>query len=36
MEKDKGQPAVWVEGVAIEGRGGLRDLLRDPTRDLFR
>jgi coenzyme F420-0:L-glutamate ligase/coenzyme F420-1:gamma-L-glutamate ligase len=36
MEKDKGQPAVWVEGVPIEGRGGLRDLLRDPTRDLFR
>ncbi len=36
MEKDKGQPAVWVEGVAVEGRGGLRDLLRDPTRDLFR
>ncbi|MEX2206646.1 MAG: coenzyme F420-0:L-glutamate ligase [Myxococcota bacterium] len=36
MEKDKGQPAVWIEGVPIEGRGGLRDLLRDPTRDLFR
>ncbi len=36
MEKDKGQPAVWVEGVAIEGRGSLRDLLRDPARDLFR
>jgi coenzyme F420-0:L-glutamate ligase/coenzyme F420-1:gamma-L-glutamate ligase len=36
MEKDKGQPAVWVEGVAIEGRGTLRDLLRDPARDLFR
>jgi len=36
MEKDKGQPAVWVEGVPIEGRGTLRDLLRDPARDLFR
>ncbi|HTO69857.1 MAG TPA: coenzyme F420-0:L-glutamate ligase [Myxococcota bacterium] len=36
MEKEAGVPAVWIEGVAIEGRGGLRDLLRDPTRDLFR
>jgi coenzyme F420-0:L-glutamate ligase/coenzyme F420-1:gamma-L-glutamate ligase len=36
MEKDKGQPAVWVEGIPIEGRGSLRDLLRDPARDLFR
>jgi coenzyme F420-0:L-glutamate ligase/coenzyme F420-1:gamma-L-glutamate ligase len=36
MEKEAGTPAVWVEGVAIEGRGSLRDLLRDPSRDLFR
>jgi coenzyme F420-0:L-glutamate ligase/coenzyme F420-1:gamma-L-glutamate ligase len=36
MEKEAGTPAVWVEGLAIEGRGSLRDLLRDPTRDLFR
>ena len=36
MEKEAGTPAVWVEGVAIEGKGSLRDLLRDPTRDLFR
>ncbi len=36
MEKEAGTPAVWVEGVAIEGKGGLRDLLRDPSRDLFR
>ena len=36
MEKEAGTPAIWVEGVAIEGKGSLRDLLRDPTRDLFR
>jgi len=36
MEKEAGTPAVWVEGVAIEGKGSLRDLLRDPSRDLFR
>jgi coenzyme F420-0:L-glutamate ligase/coenzyme F420-1:gamma-L-glutamate ligase len=36
MEKEAGTPAVWVEGVAVEGRGSLRELLRDPARDLFR
>jgi coenzyme F420-0:L-glutamate ligase/coenzyme F420-1:gamma-L-glutamate ligase len=36
MEKEAGTPAVWVEGIAIEGKGALRDLLRDPARDLFR
>jgi len=36
MEKEAGTPAVWVEGAAIEGKGTLRDLLRDPARDLFR
>ena len=36
MEKEAGTPAVWVEGLAIEGKGALRDLLRDPARDLFR
>ncbi len=36
MGKDEGHPAVWVEGIPIEGRGTLRDLLRDPARDLFR
>ena len=36
MEKDAGVPAVWVEGIPIEGKGTLRDLLRDPARDLFR
>ena len=36
MEKEAGLPAVWVEGVPIEGEGGLRDLLRDPELDLFR
>jgi coenzyme F420-0:L-glutamate ligase/coenzyme F420-1:gamma-L-glutamate ligase len=36
MEKEAGIPAVWVEGVAVAGSGGLADLLRDPERDLFR
>ena len=36
MEKEAGTPAVWVEGVAAEGRGSLKDLIRDPARDLFR
>ncbi len=36
MEKDAGLPAVWIEGIAPEGSGSLRDLLRDPERDLFR
>ena len=36
MEKDAGRPAVWIEGIVPEGSGSLRDLLRDPERDLFR
>ena len=36
MVKDAGIPAVWIEGVNPEGSGRLRDLLRDPERDLFR
>jgi hypothetical protein len=36
MEKSLGRPAVWVSGVRPEGRGSLRDLIRDPSRDLFR
>ena len=36
MEKAAGVPAVWIEGVAVEGDGALRDLLRDPATDLFR
>jgi len=36
MEKDAGVPAVWVEGIEVSGKGSLRDLLRDPARDLFR
>ena len=36
MEKEAGTPAVWVEGVAIEGKGSSRELIRDPARDLFR
>jgi coenzyme F420-0:L-glutamate ligase/coenzyme F420-1:gamma-L-glutamate ligase len=36
MAKDSGVPAVWVEGVALEGDGGVRETLRDPALDLFR
>jgi F420-0:gamma-glutamyl ligase len=36
MEKQAGLPAVWITGLIPEGSGSLRDLLRDPTRDLFR
>jgi coenzyme F420-0:L-glutamate ligase/coenzyme F420-1:gamma-L-glutamate ligase len=36
MQKDAGTPAVWIEGAHAEGSGRLRDLLRDPVRDLFR
>jgi coenzyme F420-0:L-glutamate ligase/coenzyme F420-1:gamma-L-glutamate ligase len=36
MEKDARCPAVWVEGIRPDGKGSLRDLLRDPARDLFR
>ena len=36
FEKDSGRPAVWIEGVQVEGDGSLKDLLRDPARDLFR
>jgi coenzyme F420-0:L-glutamate ligase/coenzyme F420-1:gamma-L-glutamate ligase len=36
MEKAAGIPAVWVEGVAIEGDAPLASLLRDPSGDLFR
>lgn len=36
MRKDAGHPAVWIEGIAPEGEGSLRDLLRDPAQDLFR
>lgn len=36
MRKDSGIPAVWVEGVALEGEGRIRDLVRDPSTDLFR
>ena len=36
MEKNAGIPAVWVEGVAVDGSGSLADLLRDPETDLFR
>jgi coenzyme F420-0:L-glutamate ligase/coenzyme F420-1:gamma-L-glutamate ligase len=36
MAKDAGVPAVWIEGVAPRGDGGIRALLRDPKLDLFR
>lgn len=36
MRKDAGIPAVWIEGVAPEGDGSIRDTLRDPALDLFR
>jgi coenzyme F420-0:L-glutamate ligase/coenzyme F420-1:gamma-L-glutamate ligase len=36
MDKGAGCPAVWITGVRPEGSGSLRDLLRDPARDLFR
>jgi len=36
MRKDAGTPAVWIEGIEIEGDGDIRDTLRDPAADLFR
>ena len=36
MRKDAGTPAVWIEGIEIEGDGDIRETLRDPTTDLFR
>ncbi len=36
MRKDAGLPAVWVEGHPLVGEGRLRDILRDPSSDLFR
>lgn len=36
MGKSLGLPAVWVTGVQPEGSGSLADLIRDPSRDLFR
>jgi len=36
MQKAAGVPAVWIEGVAPEGDGSVRDTLRDPASDLFR
>ena len=36
MEDPPGAPAVWIEGLPPKGEGSLRDLLRDPARDLFR
>jgi len=36
MPKDSGVPAVWIEGVPIEGDGRVADTLRNPDDDLFR
>jgi len=36
MVKDAGVPAVWIEGLVPEGDGGIGELLRDPSEDLFR
>lgn len=36
MTKASGVPAVWIEGVVPRGEGRLADLLRDPSKDLFR
>jgi coenzyme F420-0:L-glutamate ligase/coenzyme F420-1:gamma-L-glutamate ligase len=36
MPKMSGVPAVWITGIAPEGDGSVRDLLRDPATDLFR
>jgi coenzyme F420-0:L-glutamate ligase/coenzyme F420-1:gamma-L-glutamate ligase len=36
MQKDAGIPAVWIEGIGIEGDGDICSTLRDPTADLFR
>ena len=36
MAKDAGIPAVWIEGIAPEGDGSVRALVRDPRSDLFR
>jgi len=34
--KDAGIPAVWIEGIDLQGDGHARELLRDPAHDLFR
>ena len=36
MEKDARVPAVWIEGIPPHGKGSLRNLLRDASKDLFR
>lgn len=36
MTKDAGVAAVWIEGLVPQGEGRLAELLRDPSKDLFR
>jgi coenzyme F420-0:L-glutamate ligase/coenzyme F420-1:gamma-L-glutamate ligase len=36
MSKHSGIPAVWIEGVSVEGEGSVRETLRGSDTDLFR
>lgn len=36
MLKDSGVPAVFVKGITPEGDGGVREMLRESSEDLFR
>jgi len=36
MPKASGIPAVWFEGLSLEGDGTVQETLRDPATDLFR
>jgi coenzyme F420-0:L-glutamate ligase / coenzyme F420-1:gamma-L-glutamate ligase len=36
MVKDAGIPAVWIDGIDLRGDGHARELLRNPSHDLFR
>jgi coenzyme F420-0:L-glutamate ligase/coenzyme F420-1:gamma-L-glutamate ligase len=36
MEKASGVPAVWIDGITIQGNAPLATILRNPTTDLFR
>jgi coenzyme F420-0:L-glutamate ligase/coenzyme F420-1:gamma-L-glutamate ligase len=36
MPKASGVPAVWIEGLSLEGDGTVKQTLRDPGTDLFR
>ena len=36
MWKSAGIPVVVIEGFPTEGEGGVQEILRDPSTDLFR